>query len=68
MSMPINILKSSPDGNAFCIMGMVRSYLHQTGRAHEWPSVLVRMQQDDYDHLCRVTEEVTDGLIQIVEI
>jgi hypothetical protein len=68
MSMAIRILKSSPDGNAFCVMAMVKSYLEQSGRSREWPSVLVRMQQDDYDHLCRVTEEVTDGLIQIVEI
>lgn len=56
--------RSSPDGNAFAIMGYVRTLLRAAGRADELPAVLERMQSGDYDNLCAVAEEVSFGSIQ----
>jgi len=63
----MEIDKSSPDGNAFAIMGYVRRLLKDTGRYDEWPEVSERMKSGDYDNLCAVAEEVSHGSIRVVD-
>lgn len=62
----MKIYANRPEGNAFTIMGTVRSLLAQTGRKDEIPAVMERMTSGDYDNLCAVAEEVSNGSIEIV--
>jgi hypothetical protein len=63
----MDIIKSSPDGNAWAIMGYVRRLFKEAGRMDEWPEVQKRMTSGDYDNLCQVAEEVTHGSIRVVD-
>jgi len=56
----------APEGNAFLIMVEVRKFLKETGREAEWASTRHDMMSDDYDHLCVITEEITHGVIKVV--
>lgn len=55
-----------PDGNAFAIMARVKQVLRDMGRADEWEDIRRTMVAGDYDAVCTVAEEVTGGIIQIV--
>lgn len=55
-----------PDGNAFAIMARVKQVLRDMGRADEWEDIRRKMMAGDYDVVCTVAEEVTGGIIQIV--
>lgn len=59
------IRKDSPAGNAFAVMGTVRSLLKEVGRQEEWPAIQARMMAGDYDNLCSIAEEVSNGSIQV---
>lgn len=61
----IVIDKRSPEGNAHAVMGYVRQFLKETGRSDEWSGVLERMTSGDYDNLCAVAEEVTEGAVVV---
>lgn len=63
----MKILKSSPAANAFAIMGYVQKLLRETGRASEIDSVAERMKAGNYDNLCQVAYEVSNGSIEIVD-
>ncbi len=62
----MKILASSPDGNAFAVMGYVRSLFFEIGRRDEWPDVRARMMSGDYANLCAVAKEVTNGSVEVV--
>lgn len=55
-----------PDGNAFSIMACVKQVLRDMGRADEWEDIRRKMMAGDYDAVCTAAEEVTGGIIQIV--
>lgn len=58
---------SAPEGNAYVIMGYVKSYLKRTGATEEEiEEAMVRMKSGDYFKLCDIAEEVTNGYIQVV--
>jgi len=59
----MNINANGPEGNAFAIMGTVRSLLKQVGRSAEWPDIQVRMIAGDYNNLCDEAEAATHGVI-----
>lgn len=59
---------TSPDGNAYVIMGMVRRLLYNSGRGDEWEGVLKKMTSGDYKNLCAVAEEVTHGAVTVVNV
>lgn len=63
----MEIDKSSPQGNAFYILGAVSKLLKDVGREDEIPDVMKRMKSGDYENLCKVAEEVTHGSIKVVE-
>lgn len=63
----ITISKSAPEGNAFNIMGQVKSVLRQTDQGDRIDDVMKKMMAGDYDALCKTAEEETFGLIEIVE-
>lgn len=57
---------TSPDGNAFTIIGLVKRILEETNRIDEWPDIEERMMSGDYNNLCDVAEEVTYGTITVI--
>lgn len=57
---------TTPDGNAYAIMGYVRRLLEASQRIEEWPAAQKRMMSGNYDNLCDVAEEVTFGSIKII--
>ena len=63
----MQIRKDSPEGNAYCLMGIVHKLLKQTGRGKEWPHIQKRMKSGDYENLCRVANEVTRGSIEMID-
>lgn len=59
---------SSPEGNAWVIMGYVRSYMRQTGAAPEnIEAAMTEMRRKDYKYLCEKAQEFTNGFIEVVE-
>ena len=56
----------APNGNAFMIMAYVRRLLKETGRADEWDTVQHDMLSSNYEHLCSTAEEITHGVIKVV--
>lgn len=62
----MKIDKSSPEGNAFVIMGYVHKLLVAAGRKDEWPKIQSEMMSGDYENLCRIAKESTFGSIEVV--
>lgn len=62
----MDIDAKSPSGNAFAIMGYVKELLKDVGRGKEWPEISARMMGGDYNNLCKIAEEVTNGSICVV--
>ena len=62
----MDIDAKGPDGNAFVIMGVVQNIFEQTGQTERWPEAKDRMMSGDYDNLCDVAEEVTNGSVVVV--
>lgn len=56
--------RSSPDGNAFAIMAIVKRLLKESCREADWPDAQERMMSGDYENLCSVATEVTYGSIE----
>ena len=62
------INKSGPMGNAFSVLGHTAKVLKQMGLTKDEIDVILEgMQSDDYEHLCEVAEESTNGIIQFEE-
>lgn len=62
------ISKSGPDGNAFAIIGATVRILKEFGLEKvEVDEVMEKMQAGDYDELCRIAEEETEGMISFTE-
>lgn len=57
---------TTSDGNGGAIMGIVCTMLKQSGRRDEVKDVRRRMMSGDYDNLCDVAEEVSDGSIKVI--
>jgi|TARA_Y100000296_G_scaffold59850_1_gene69215 hypothetical protein len=58
---------TSSQGNAFFIIGMVKKILQEMGKSKiEITEAVEKMQDGDYDNLCRVANEVTDGFVEVV--
>jgi hypothetical protein len=58
---------TSSQGNAFFIIGMVKKILQEMGKSKiEIIEAVEKMQDGDYDNLCRVANEVTDGFVEVV--
>ena len=55
---------SAPEGNVFCIMGVVRNLLKQTDRKDEVENTMARMESGDYANACAVATEVSYGSIE----
>lgn len=55
---------SAPEGNVFCIMGVVTDLLKQTGRGNEVSAVMARMRSGNYANACAVATEVSYGSIE----
>ena len=55
---------SAPEGNVFCIMGVVSDLLKQTGRGDEVESVMARMKSGNYANACAVATEISYGSIE----
>ena len=55
---------SAPEGNVFCIMGVVSTLLKQTGRKDEVKGVMARMRSGNYANACAVATEVSYGSIE----
>lgn len=62
----MKIDKSSPEGNAYFIMGQVHRLLKTVGREKEWPKAQKEMTSGNYENLCRVAKEITFGSIEVV--
>jgi hypothetical protein len=62
----VKIDARSSEGNAFAIMGYVQQVFRDTDQMDKWPEAERRMKSGNYDNLCDVAEEVTDGSITIV--
>ena len=56
----------SPHGNAWYIISAVRKLLIDVGRGDEANKVSGRMRSGNYENLCNIAEEVTNGSITIV--
>jgi hypothetical protein len=65
----IQIDAKGPQGNAWCIMATVSDILKQldVGKA-ERTAIRERMMEGDYAHLCAVAKEVTNGLVEVVNL
>ena len=62
--MPIVIDITAPEGNAYAVMGRVRSTMQLMGISDSLiEQAMERMRSGNYDHLCTVASEVTNGLI-----
>ena len=59
----MNIDTSGPQGNAWAIMGIVSDLLKRTDRKDEVKEVMDRMMSGDYENLCEVATEVSNGVI-----
>ena len=58
---------TSSEGNAFYIMGIVKKVLQQMGESKtEITEAVEKMQDGDYDNLCTIANEVTDGFVEVV--
>ena len=58
---------TSSEGNAFYIMGIVKKVLQQMGESKtEIEKAMRKMESSDYENLCRVANEITDGFVEIV--
>jgi len=55
-----------PEGNALGLMAVVRRLLRETGRDDEWEGVQARMISGDYQNMCAVVSEVSNGTIEVV--
>ena len=53
---------AGPDGNAFAILGAVKTALTRAGRSSEWGKLREDMMSKNYDHLCEVAEQCTADL------
>jgi len=62
----MDIDAQSPGGNAMAIMGAVTRLLKEVGRRDECAAVQKRMMSGNYDNVCAVAEEVTNGSIRVV--
>ena len=58
---------TSPDGNAFAIIGYVRRLLKAAGREDEIKATVDRMMSGDYANLCAVATEATNGSIEFYD-
>tara|TARA_R100000789_G_C2961933_1_gene138199 strand:- start:3 stop:197 length:195 start_codon:yes stop_codon:yes gene_type:complete len=58
---------TSSQGNAFFIIGMVKKILQEMGKSKtEITEAVEKMQDGDYDNLCTIANEVTDGFVEVV--
>ena len=57
---------TKPEGNAIHVMGYVQDLLEQVGRSDEWLEIVGRMKSGDYENLCQVAEDVTNGSIRVI--
>ena len=55
--------RTAPEGNAYAIMGTVTALMRASGCADELPAIMVRMRSGDYNNLCRIATEVSNGSI-----
>ena len=63
----VYIDSKSPQGNAFYIMGAVKQVLQEMGKSKtEIEEAMRKMESSDYENLCRVANEVTDGFVEVV--
>lgn len=62
----MDIDAKAPEGNAWFIMGVVSDLMRATGRGDEMDAIRKRMMAGDYDNLCDVAEEVSNGSIKVV--
>lgn len=66
--MAIIIDKSGPNGNAWAILGIVDTVLKDMGSSKEWRDMVRdRMMARDYDALCKLAEDVTDGNVRFLK-
>lgn len=56
----------SSQGNAWFIIVQVRKLLIEVGRENEVRGYTSRMRAGDYENLCKVAEEATNGSIVVV--
>ena len=58
---------TSPQGNAFYIIGMVKKVLQEMGKSKtEIAEAVEKMQEGDYNDLCETANSVTDGFVEVV--
>jgi len=58
---------TSPQGNAFAVMGLVKKVLQEMGKSKtEINEAMEAMQSGDYDNLCEIASDVTDGFVEVV--
>ena len=58
---------TSPEGNAFYIMGIVKQVLQEMGKSKtEIEEAIERMKSGDYNDLCETANSVTNGRVEIV--
>ncbi len=58
---------TSSQGNAFAVMGLIKKVLQEMGKSKtEIAEALKEMQSGDYDNLCKVAKEVTNGFVEVV--
>jgi len=58
---------TSPQGNAFAVMGLVKKVLQEMGKSKtEINEAMEAMQSGDYDNLCEIASDVTDGFVKVV--
>lgn len=58
---------NGPQGNAFCLFGMVMQYGKQLGwNKEKIDSVLKEMRESDYTHLVRVFEREFGDYVEII--
>mgnify|MGYP005825051743 CR=1 FL=1 len=63
----IVIDSTSPEGNAFSIMGTVKKVLQEMGKSKtEIEEAMERMKSGDYNDLCEVANSVTNGLVEVI--
>ena len=54
MSSERSIDLTGPSGNAYCLLGIAKSYCNQLGDCKDWDKISAEMKSGDYENLVAV--------------
>ena len=65
--MAMDVRSNQPEGNAYSIINTVARFLKEVGRDDEIDSTIKNMKSGNYEHLCKVARDITNGVISVAD-